>query len=205
MKIQNHFATPVYVDELRRERAKAFNRELLEQCYLIRDIDQDGQQWSKKNYLHGFTSYGSQDDLHRRYPHFEELAQMIDRHVKKFARHLEMDLQGGCLEMSTCWVNIMPPNTAHGWHIHPLSVISGTYYVEVPKDASALKFEDPRLSMLMAAPGKLPGAKPRNQPFISLSPRPGQVALWESWLRHEVPPNQSQRDRVSISFNYEWK
>ena len=34
--------------------------------------------------------------------------------------------------------------------------------------------------------------------------RAGRVVLFESWLRHEVPPNQSSSERVSISFNYSW-
>ena len=203
MPIQNWFATPIYIDKLTNEGPR-FNRELLEQCYLVRDTDDEGQEWSESHYHNGYTSYGSITDLHRRYPHFEELARKIDRHARKFARHLEMDLQGGKLQMSSCWVNIMPTNTVHSLHLHPLSVLSGTYYVSVPKKASSIKFEDPRLSKFMAAPPKLPDSHPRNQMFVTMEPKAGQVALWESWLRHEVPSNQSGEDRISISFNYEW-
>jgi uncharacterized protein (TIGR02466 family) len=32
----------------------------------------------------------------------------------------------------------------------------------------------------------------------------GQVVLFESWLRHEVPPNPSKAPRISISFNFSW-
>jgi uncharacterized protein (TIGR02466 family) len=28
--------------------------------------------------------------------------------------------------------------------------------------------------------------------------------LFESWLRHEVPPNPAASERISISFNYAW-
>jgi uncharacterized protein (TIGR02466 family) len=28
--------------------------------------------------------------------------------------------------------------------------------------------------------------------------------MWESWLRHEVPLNQAEEDRISVSFNYAW-
>jgi len=28
--------------------------------------------------------------------------------------------------------------------------------------------------------------------------------LFESWLRHEVAANRDARERVSISFNYNW-
>ncbi len=209
MKIQNFFSTPIYFKDLiagsRKASADRLRRDLLKQCYLVRDTDPEGLEWSQEHYPNGYTSYGSITDLHRRYPHFEELSREIDRHVKIFARHLEMDLQEGCLEMTSLWVNIMPTTVTHTSHLHPLSVLSGTYYVSVPQGASALKFEAPRLAMMMAAPPKLPGAAVRNQPFITLQPRPGQVALWESWLRHEVPPNKSQKDRVSISFNYDWR
>jgi uncharacterized protein (TIGR02466 family) len=204
MPVQRWFPTSIYTESLMSTGLSRFNREIEEQCYLVRDTDPHGEEWSVENYRGGYTSYGSMTDLHRRYPHFEELSLAIDRHVKKFARHLEMDLQGGRLEMVSCWVNIMPTGTTHSGHIHPLSVISGTYYVAVPRDSSAIKFEDPRLERMMAAPPKLDGAKPRNQQFVKLAPRAGQVALWESWLRHEVPPNPSREDRVSISFNYDW-
>ncbi len=32
----------------------------------------------------------------------------------------------------------------------------------------------------------------------------GTVLLFESWLRHEVPPNPVRAERVSISFNFNW-
>ncbi len=204
MPIQSCFPTPIYVDKLQTQGLKSFNREILDQCYLVKETDEDGQAWSRTHYIGGYTSYASQADLHLRYPHFEELAAKINPHVKRFSRHLDMDLQGGSLRMVSCWINIMPNRTAHSLHLHPLSVISGTFYVSVPKGSSQLKFEDPRLSKFMAAPPKRENARPRNLPFIKLEPKSGDLALWESWLRHEVPPNSSDSDRVSISFNYDW-
>lgn len=205
MALQTWFPTSIYVENLRPTGLAKFNRELREQSYLIRDTDEDGQDWSATHYPHGYTSYGSLTDLHRRNPYFEELGRDLTRHARKVARALDMDLQGGKLNLSSCWVNIMPANTAHSLHLHPLSVLSGTYYVDVPKNASSIKFEDPRLSKFMAAPPKLPDARPRNECFVALKPKPGQVVMWESWLRHEVPPNRSDADRISISFNFDWQ
>jgi uncharacterized protein (TIGR02466 family) len=37
-----------------------------------------------------------------------------------------------------------------------------------------------------------------------VKPAVGEVLLWESWLRHEVPMNMAEEERVSVSFNYEW-
>jgi uncharacterized protein (TIGR02466 family) len=51
----------------------------------------------------------------------------------------------------------------------------------------------------MASPPKLGG-----KPHVVLPVRAGRVLLFESWLRHEVPPNPVAGERVSISFNYGW-
>ena len=83
-------------------------------------------------------------------------------------------------------------------------MISGTAYVAMPKGTSALKLEDPRLPMMMAAPTRVKEARRELQPFIYLRPAPGEVLLWESWLRHEVPMNMSEENRITVSFNYKW-
>lgn len=205
MPVHYHFPTAIYLDRLLKSGTAKLNRDLAAQCSLIRATDPEGRAWSKESYLHGYTSYGSITDLHLRNPYFQDLARAIDRHVRRFARRLEMDLQGGRLEMSSCWVNIMSRFAAHSGHIHPLAVISGTYYVSVPWNSSVLKFEDPRLVNFMAAPPKRADAGPRHRGFVTIEPRSGQLALWEGWLRHEVPPNTAREKRVSISFNYEWR
>lgn len=133
-----------------------------------------------------------------------ELERLVKRHVRRFTKHLEFDLEGRSLVMTDCWVNIMPQNTAHSLHLHPLSTVSGTYYVSTPRGCSNLKFEDPRLSKFMAAPPRKADPRPENRAFVSYPAEAGQVILFESWLRHEVTSNRSAGERVSVSFNYNW-
>jgi uncharacterized protein (TIGR02466 family) len=106
--------------------------------------------------------------------------------------------------MTDCWVNIMPRGVVHGLHLHPHATISGTYYVRTPKACAALKLEDPRLDRYMAAPPRLANARIANRPWVTIPAESGQLVLFESWLRHEVPSNQSASERISISFNYGW-
>jgi uncharacterized protein (TIGR02466 family) len=133
-----------------------------------------------------------------------DLEQLIDRHVKAYARALEWDLGDRGLAMTDCWLNIMPHRTAHSLHLHPNSVVSGTYYVATPKGCAGLKFEDPRLSKFMAAPPRKAKTKPTNQLFANYPAEAGNVVLFESWMRHEVTANPVESERVSISFNYDW-
>jgi uncharacterized protein (TIGR02466 family) len=204
MRISAWFPTFIYYQSLSGKGGGSFNSELLKECYQIREFDEAGRKWSKLNYPGGYTSYASMAQLHRFSSTFGELEERINKHVAAFTRHLEMDLRNHRFEMTDCWVNIMPKQVVHSLHLHPLSFISGTYYVSTPKNCSKIKFEDPRLSKFMAAPPKLPNAKSHNRQFINFAAETGKVILFESWLRHEVSANQSDEDRVSISFNYHW-
>jgi uncharacterized protein (TIGR02466 family) len=174
-------------------------------CRSIAMDDEAGQRWCAKNSFPGYTSYASLNDLPWRVPAFKKLVKLIDKHVAAYARELDLDLGGKKLTCDSLWINVLPPGGVHTSHIHPLSVVSGTFYVAVPEGASALKVEDPRHVMMMAAPPRKKSAKPDNKPFIYLKPQPGTLLLWESFLRHEVPLNEAEEDRISVSFNYAWR
>ncbi|MFN3407422.1 MAG: TIGR02466 family protein [Limisphaerales bacterium] len=203
MAIHSFFPTLVYQAPLQRNNAR-FNRELLRECYQVRDHDDDGRRWCRKNYPGGYTSYGSLCRMHKLSSTFAELERKLNRHVKAFAAALDLDLEGRPLVMTDCWINIMPHQVVHGLHLHPLSTLSGTYYVRTPAGCSGIKFEDPRLDRFMAAPPRRSDCRPEHRAWQTIAAKAGQVVLFESWLRHEVPPNPLQAERVSISFNYSW-
>lgn len=144
------------------------------------------------------------DRLHQFSSTFDGLRRKLDSHVRRYAASLQWDLRGRELAMTDCWLNIMPRGTAHSFHLHPQSAVSGTYYVKVPHGAPGLKFEDPRLGFMMAAPPRDADADPEQKAHISYPAKAGQVILFESWLRHEVPANPVDAERISISFNYHW-
>lgn len=193
------FVTQVYQAPI-----KTDLKDLKNEIFQIQKADVAGQKWSELNYKNGYTSYGSWDQLHQMSSTFESLEKKIHLHVQKYCKSLDYDLKKSSLKMNSFWVNIMPAGALHTAHIHPHSVISGTYYVDIPAKASAIKFEDPRLGSFMNAPLVKESAKPENVRFFSLQPKAGDLILFESWLKHEVPLNQSKKPRISISFNYTW-
>ena len=201
-RIQEWFPTLIYAAPLKSGGVTALNRELLSECRKIRERDAAGRRWSEKNYSGGYTSYGSLDQLHRLSSTFIQLREHLDRHVRLYSRALRWDLRGRKLDMTDCWANIMPRGATHGLHLHPQSAVSGTYYVKTPAGSPGLKFEDPRLSRMMAAPPRRAMAGQRAH--IVYPARAGHVILFESWLRHEVTSHPLQSERVSISFNYHW-
>lgn len=203
-QIESLFATRLYRAALS-EFGPAIDREELEgSCWSIAEDDEAGQDWCEENGYPGYTSYASLTDLGWRFPIFKDLTKALDLHVAAFLVDLEFDLDGRKLVLDDLWINILAPDGTHGSHIHPHSVISGTTYVTMPEDASAIKFEDPRHAMMMAAPPRRKDARRELRSFIYVAPEPGEVLLWESWLRHEVPMNRSEDERISVSFNYRW-
>lgn len=201
--IESLFVTRLYRAALA-EKGDISTEELEASCYAIAEDDEAGQQWCEENGYPGYTSYASLTDLGWRFPIFADLEKILDAHVAEFAKDLEFDLDGRELKLEDLWINILPEGGTHASHIHPHSVISGTTYVAMPEGASALKLEDPRSQMLMAAPVRLKDARREMRTFIYVQPDVGDVLLWESWLRHEVPMNMSEEERVSVSFNYAW-
>jgi uncharacterized protein (TIGR02466 family) len=203
--IETLFVTRIYRADLSGQKAERLNRDIEAACLSIAVDDTAGQRWCAKNGYPGYTSYASLNDLPWRVPVFGDLVKSLDAHVKAFAGELDFDLGAAKLTLDSLWINILPPGGVHTSHIHPHSVISGTYYVTIPDGASALKLEDPRLGFMMAAPPRKKKAKPDNRQFAYMAPAPGTVLLWESWLRHEVPLNEAESDRISVSFNYGWR
>jgi uncharacterized protein (TIGR02466 family) len=198
------FATRLYRAPLGGKDAEALRGDLALACDALQQEDKAGRAWCREHGYKGYTSYASLSDLPQRDPAFDTLRKGLDKHVARFAAEVGFDLAGGKLKLDSLWVNVMPNGGVHSGHIHPHSVISGTYYVTIPENAASLKLEDPRLAMMMAAPTRLTAADQSLQPFVFLSPKEGEVILWESWLRHEVVLNRARAPRISISFNYAW-
>ena len=203
MATRSLFITRLYEAEL--GGPEGLNAELEDACRMLEAEDRAGQAWAKEHAYKGYTSYASLDDLPRRATAFAQLKKRLDRHAAAFARELHLDLGGRRLALDSLWVNVLKPGGAHSGHIHPHSVLSGTYYVTVAPGASRIRFEDPRLAMMMASPPRAADAPEEDRQFVYVEPRAGQVLLWEAFLRHEVPANASKADRISISFNYAWK
>ena len=202
--IESLFVTRLYHARLSEKGDPVDTSELESSCWSIAEDDEAGQDWCDENGYPGYTSYASLTDLPYRFPIFKDLVKVLDKHVAAFAKDLAFDLDGRKLKLEDIWINILPQGGVHTAHIHPHSVISGTTYVTIPEGASAIKFEDPRLQMMMAAPARRKDAPSELRSFHYVQPAPGDLLLWESWLRHEVPLNMAEDERISVSFNYSW-
>lgn len=204
-QIESLFVTRLYRAQLSEHGPAIDAQELENSCLVIAGDDDAGQAWCEQNGYPGYTSYASLTDLPWRFPIFADVVKSLDAHVAAFAQDLALDLDGRKLVLEDLWINILPEGGTHASHIHPHSVISGTTYVSMPEGTSALKLEDPRHAMMMAHPPRTKDCRQELKTFVYQSPSVGDVLLWESFIRHEVPMNMAEDERISVSFNYRWE
>ena len=98
------------------------------------------------------------------------------------------------------WVNINSKgcyNTRHS-HAEAANLLSGVYYVTVPENSGAIRFYDPRPSVIHSFADSRYYMPPQIYP---IQPKENMLLLFPCWLEHEVGVNDSDEDRISISFN----
>ena len=100
-------------------------------------------------------------------------------------------------------MNCSPVGSHNSAHMHPGAEISGVFYISVPPESGRIVFRDPRpqseMSQLSSKEGKIFKAL---APRFPLSPAPGDVLLFPSWLMHQVEPGYGQEGlRISMAFN----
>ena len=105
------------------------------------------------------------------------------------------------LVLDNAWVNVSPKYASNRIHVHPRDHLSGVYYVQAPENSGSICFRDPRpqVEMWDFPYGETNEMSTRE---VSYQPAAGRMVLFPSWLAHEVRPNMSEEDRISIAFNF---
>ncbi len=176
---------------------------ILAAIYRIRDDDLVGQQRSKTDYQLGYTSYFSRPDL-KHVSEFQGFVRFIEEKAARYAVALDYDLGTNQLQLSRFWVNINPKYSFHPEHIHAYSLLSGVFYVSCTPDSGGLMLKDPREVRLMALPPCSKNTRD-NADVVTLPPGEGKALIFPAWLTHSVEQNMTDRDRVSISYNFRLK
>jgi uncharacterized protein (TIGR02466 family) len=196
-----YFPTLVY--SFQQADPEALNTRLLELIYGEQERDQAGIQRSNFRALGGWHSH---NDLHKN-PEYAELVDSILTAGKLVSDDLGYH-KGYSLRIGTMWSIINPPGSANRAHIHPGCTWSGVYYIQTPEGCGNIEFIDPRTENLMQQPRYMPNKKRPKHCWTkaNITPRPGRMLIFPSWLYHAVAPNLSEEpdragQRVIISFN----
>jgi uncharacterized protein (TIGR02466 family) len=107
--------------------------------------------------------------------------------------------------MTGMWAVVNSPGSSNRLHNHPFNYLSGVFYLQVPSDSGSLIFHDPRPQNEVLMPPKKPDESIHVSSRVSWNPKPNDLIFFPSWLNHEVGKNNSNEERIVLSFNLELK
>ena len=139
----------------------------------------------------------SKQDLHEREP-FTEFVACVNATVAEALDFLRVGNEGA--RITACWVNVLAPGRAHGAHSHPNNFLSGVYYVQTQEGADTINFHDPRIQTGVIRP-PVTELTAENTDQVVVKVKTGTLLIFPAWLQHSVDANESEKERISVSFN----
>jgi len=128
--------------------------------------------------------------------------------IDKLITHLDIEVTSICnqvslppLEIKNIWLNINPPGSYNELHNHAGSVLSGVYYVEAAEHQGNIQFQRSD-NAEYHLPEQLDKINYFNATRATYAAKSGALYIFPGWLKHHVEGNQSNTDRISLSFNY---
>ena len=126
----------------------------------------------------------------------KNIKNFLSESVDKFTKNVLNSKQR--LVITQCWANRNPKGSKHHEHVHPNSIISGVMYFQINEKSPPIQFAKTNQDAIKLDPEKYNHV---NSESFLLPCKPGELILFPSSLRHSVPINQGDEDRISMSFN----
>lgn len=188
MRVIELFPTPLWSVDLDPDSARTLNDRLqaeIDRLLSPRPAVPRGGSWQTDPVLH-------------RHPGFADLVGLIDRTAAGALKFLGLKTPGAGI--TGMWANINPKGGQSSAHTHPNNFLSAVYYVKVPRGEGEIHFVDPRpQAEVMLPPTAEDNRFNGNRRVFDVAP--GRLVMFPAWLRHSVPPNRSDEERISIAAN----
>jgi uncharacterized protein (TIGR02466 family) len=193
---QEIFATPLYVAVSDNVEVRSLVMSLLDK---VKDktetwkLDAESGQQEKNSQFADTTFYLGNLAQH---PDWAGVVQFLEKNISTL---FSQEYQGK-IEITNMWANIYGQEKYVPEHIHNNSFYSGVFYVQADHNCGNIVWKDPAyISKTMSS--RLSTGFP-SEPFTHTQQvESGMICLFPSWLPHSTQPNQSNTDRVILSFN----
>jgi uncharacterized protein (TIGR02466 family) len=174
---------------------KNFNEKLTAYIYDLKENDKDGIQRSNKGGWHS-KPFNLKDPTSIQHKFLLETTKYVFDAIQNFGWKLEPK-RVICTEM---WAIINKKNNFNTIHTHPNSYLSAAYYVKAPNNCGKFIVENPHSISRHSYP-ILEKKTDFNIKVAKLEIEEGDLLLFPAFLPHGVDENESDEDRIVISFN----
>lgn len=192
MEIKTQSLFPSYVWTSLFTDRDQFNPPLLKAAYEMREKDPKGVSKSNNN---GWQS----DNIVQQIDAFQDINLRIIQICQRIGE--SQRFKPNLVYRHQAWVNISPPGASNKVHHHANCHFSGVYYISLKApECGSIFFRDPRIANRMLT---YPWEQPTEFTMEErrMAPEEGRIYVFPGWLEHGVEVNESDQDRISISFN----
>ena len=190
-EVVGKFSTPIWTGLV--DNIEETNKDLKDYINKIKNKNPEG---IKKSNIFGWHS----PDLSLKDEKMQNFFQTISPMIKNVADDMRWDIKNFEVKILSCWSIINYKHAYNAAHIHANALISSAYYVEAPDKCGDIIFDDPRPGATIKK-GPYSSVSEWNQGNIRITPKPGLLIMFPSYLTHHVQPNMSEKERTIISFN----
>jgi uncharacterized protein (TIGR02466 family) len=96
------------------------------------------------------------------------------------------------------WINLHDRGGFNFLHLHEGSLLSGSFYLQVPPGSGEFVLRDPRPGVIH---GFVKGAVVNGHSDVHLTPSTGLLVLFPCWMEHYVETHDGEEPRITVAFN----
>ena len=190
---------PECVFKYKFKKFKEFNPELSKYIYNLNKEDDIGINRSNIGGWH------SKDfDLRDRNSIQLKFALELQNYILNTFNQLGWKTENKKIQIKSMWAIINKKEDFNVVHSHPNSLLSAAYYVKAPKNCGRFQVENPNNIKKHITP-ELTNENDLNVLLAGIDISEGDLIIFPGYLPHNVAKNESNEDRIVISFNVDIK
>ena len=191
------FPEPIFKYQF--ENYKKINNELEKYIYKLYEEDNNGLERSNRGGWHSKNFRLAEKDSIQ-----QKFAIQVQDYILKTFQSLGWKIKDKNIRIKEMWAIINKRNDFNVIHTHPNCYLSAAYYVKAPKNCGNFKVESPNIAKRYAYP-EIANQNELNVEVASINISEGDLLLFPAYLPHKVGKNESDEDRIVISFNVDAK
>ena len=197
LEILKLFTDPVF--KYKFDDYQELNNQLSKYIYELRENDKEGLKRSNKGGWHS-QNFLLTDINSIQYKFGVKLHEYIINTFQNFGWKVE----NKNIRISEMWAIINKKDDFNVLHTHPNCYLSSAYYVKAGKNCGKFEIENPNIAKRHSFP-EIALRNELNLEVASIDVTEGDLLLFPSYLPHKVGKNESDEDRIVISFNVDIK
>jgi len=196
-EILKFFPEPVF--KYKFENFQNFNKELESYIYKLHDNDTAGINRSNRGGWHS-KNFELKDKNSIQF----KFAIELQKYILSSFQNLGWKTENQNIRIKEMWAIINKKDDFNVVHTHPNSYLSAAYYVKAPENCGRFQVENLNIAKRHSYP-EIANQNEFNMQVGGLEVSEGDLLIFPGYLPHKVSKNETNEDRIVISFNIDIK